>query len=320
MVDLTKMNYESSHISQGSMTKRLVVTDKGKYIFKANKDFSFKFESPTSFGEVFYSRVCEILGCDCVSVDFADMFVNGFLSHGALIGYYLTNEGMEAVSFGDIVRKINKCGYYPVSDSMNVDNIVSIAKMFAKSVGLKFDDSNAYTNLTKLAILDYFFAQTDRHSDNIEFLIEGNKMTLAPIFDNGFCFNLWRKKRDNKLYACEENVKYLVTGNPQFLKIHKPKYEDIEDDNELARQISNEVKSNPEIKKFVGRVYSLDMDEILSDVYNESQKDFGEDYVDNCAVVFKYRKELLSKFIKNYDEVNVATQSVSIQEEGLQKL
>ena len=321
MVDLTKIDYESSHLSQGSMTKRFVVTDKGKYIFKANKDFSFKYESPTSFGEVFYSRVCEILGCDCVNAEFADMYIGGFLSHGALIGYYITNENMEAVSFGDIVRMINKCGFYPVSDSMNVDNIVSITKTFAKSKGLKFDDVNVATSLTKLTILDYFFAQTDRHSDNIEFLIEGDKMTLAPIFDNGFCFNLWRKKRDDKLYASDENEKYLATGNPQYMKIHKPEYESSEPCNELARQISSEVKSNPDIKRFVSKIYALDMDEILNDVYNESQKNFGEDYVDNCAVVFNYRKQLLSEYIKNYDAVNVATQSVNRQkEEGLQKI
>lgn len=168
--------------------------------------------------------------------------------------------------------------------------------MFTKKIGLKFDDKKAKEELTKLAIIDYFFAQTDRHRDNIEFLINANEIKFAPVFDNGFCFNLWRRKYKDEIIASEHRLK---KGDPQFLKIHNMEFHKGSGIADLAKQIITETKEDEKINNFVKKIYSLDIDKILNEVYAESSKDFSEDYLQNCKVVFDYRKHLYLTYQKS---------------------
>ena len=293
MIDLRKIKHTSTHIIEGVNTKRLITTDRGKYVFKANNGFEDNRETPTSFGEVFYSKVCKRLQCDCVNANFAEMMLNKNLSHGALIDYFWEDDTLESVSYGDIVRRCNLYGGQ-ASEKMIIDNIVALSKTFAKNWGLNFDAEKTRTDLTKLAILDYFFAQTDRHRDNVEFLINETDMKLAPIFDNGFCFNLWRRKFNNEIIVPADLKRH---GNPQYLRIVDTDCEEKDKTKDLAMQICAVANSNPEIKQFILDIYNLDMKNLLLEVYSESDKDIDMDYVKNCGIIFDYRKHLLRKFM-----------------------
>lgn len=296
MINLDELNIKTAHIQRGMLTKRLVATEDGKkYVFKANYGFVDKNETPTSFGEVFYSRVCKELGCNCVNAKFASMTLDGEYSSGAMFDYYWSKDTMEALSFGDIIRRFNMTNIN-ASDNMVVDNIVMLTRLFAKKNGFNFDANKAQNELTKLAILDYFFAQTDRHRDNIEFLVSPTEIKFAPIFDNGFCFNLWRRQFKDEIIAPEY---FLKKGSPQFLKIHNMEFHKGSGLANLSKQILTEMKNNSEIKKFVVDICLLDIDKILNEVYAESPKDFDIGYVKNCATVFKYRKHLLLNYQKN---------------------
>lgn len=311
MIDLRNIKHKSVNMVEGINTKRLITTDNGKYVFKANNGFSEKRETPTSFGEVLYSRVCKKLHCNCVNATFAEMTIGDDLSHGALIDYFWESDTLEAISYGDIVRRCNLYGGR-ASEEMIVDNIIALSKTFAKNWGLNFDAEKAKTDLTKLAILDYFFAQTDRHRDNVEFLINATDMKLAPIFDNGFCFNLWRMKFKGDIIAPNDLKKQ---GNPQYLRIVNTNCTEKEKTKDLAKQICVVAKRDPEMRKFISDIYNLDMSKMLAEVYAESDKDIDVDYVKNCNVIFGYRKHLLSGLMKKMDEtknIQVASEPIGI--------
>ena len=312
MVDLTKIDYESKHISEGSLRKRFVIINNKKYVFKANNCFLCDYEMPTGFGEVLCSKMFKALGCDCVNAQFADMIVDGELSHGVLIDYYLEND-MEALSFNDIVRKCQSSGYMSARDNMDIDNVIVLASGFAKNVGLEFDSKKARTDLSKLIILDYFVAQTDRHSDNIEFLIKDNKMILAPIFDNGFCFNLWRVMRDGQFVIDEMFKDKLTIGSPQYMRLSKETGYTGYGVEQLSKQIVYAIKNDSELKRFVSEIYALDMDNIIRKTYDESAKNFNIQYVTNCKDVFEYRKDYLLQQMKNLENEKTKTEDASMQ-------
>ncbi len=298
MIDLCKIRHKSVNMVYGINAKRLIVTDSGKYVFKANCGFVEKKEVPTSFGEVFYSKVCKRLNCNCVNAVFAQMFIDKNLSHGTLIDYFWEKDTLETISFGDIMQKSDLLDL-SFGDDVVIDDVIDLSSFFAKNMGLKFDAKNAKKCLTKMAVLDYFFAQADRHFDNIEFLISKKEMKLAPIFDNGFCFNLWREKENGDIVSRSE---YIERGYPQFLRMANT---DSADDKtkDLAKQIYVTAKKSPEIRELVSNIYNLDMDEILKDVYIESDKQIDIDYVENCRAIFEYRKQLLKNFARRMDAV-----------------
>ena len=296
MVDLRRIQYKTMQLLEGSTPKSIVITDNGKYVFKANFGYRDKGDLPTSFGEVFYSEVCKTLGCNCVNVEFAKMELGERLRSGTLIDYFWEEDTLESLSYGEIALRCNLFGEMD-GDEMVVDKILTLTKSFAKNNGLKYNEEESRASLIKLTILDYFFAQADRHFHNIEFLVSEKEMKLAPIFDNGYCFNLWRSMSGNEI-DMPKGLRNI--GSAQYLRINRQSLTGTGECCiiDLVDQISKVVKNDKEMRHFVEDIYRLDIDSLLKKIYDESEKDFNYKYVTNCADVFNYRKNLLKNYYK----------------------
>lgn len=294
MINLNEYEFKISEMTAGIMAKKLITTPTGKkFIYKANMGFARNDEMPTSFGEVLYSYVCKILGCNCVNAFFACLDINNKSSHGVLIEHFWEEDTKEAINLGRIIRSVNnECS---MCMKTSVDDVVNAVGRFASLHGLSVDSQRLRSDLVKMAILDYYFSQTDRHRGNIEFLISDKGLKMAPMFDNGACFNLSSHQVGGYITV---SLNQYEKGDYQLLSITNEMYDYDEVDN-LAKQIVVEMKNNKEIKKFVSDINDLKIGEILTTLYNRSAKEFDEVYLQNCQKIFEYRKDLVNCYKKN---------------------
>lgn len=77
-------------------------------------------------------------------------------------------------------------------------------------------NSEAMYDLAKIAIFDFLTRQTDRHSENIEFILEGGVLSVAPMFDNANSFffdqsvlNAFRSEHWARSFTKAEIIKNL---------------------------------------------------------------------------------------------------------------
>ena len=300
MVDVNLLSHSQQNFSDGSMVKRIVHLNNEKYIFKANNGFPYD-ETPTHFGEVFYSKIGELLDCSVVKAKYAKLNIEGKASVGCLIKHYVTDDIEEALTFGQIVRILSN-KYRSVKEDMNVQNILCVVGPFAHSVGLKFDYDQVELQLSKMVILDYFFSQRDRHYDNVEFLRDRKEIKLAPIFDNGLCFNLGMDKNFFR-YISKFGDKF-DDGCVQFMTLERIDVNTVAAASELlANQIVSKMRQDARIDMFVKSLMKLNVKKVLYDTFSKIENDFPKDYVENCLDIYKKRCNILQ------NQLNISARS-----------
>ncbi len=72
------------------------------------------------------------------------------------------------------------------NESKTIETLTSLAKEYASIHGYTLDE-NFEKRLAQMLLFDYVVAQTDRHLGNISFILSGNTLRFAPLFDNGHC-------------------------------------------------------------------------------------------------------------------------------------
>ena len=294
MIYLDKIQHKEYDFNEGTLVKKLIVLNNQKYIFKANNGFPYM-ETPSSVGEVLYSKVASLVHSNCVKAQFAELTIDGKVSKGVLIKHFCTSDVVESLTFGQILGILDRQNIKIKMDT-TVPNILNLVGAYARYLGLKFDYDEVALDLNKMAILDYFFSQRDRHYDNIEFLITKDEMKLAPMYDNGFCFNF--TKHQSRLEANKESNSN--NGTVQLLKLQPLKREEPEQFNKnFAHQIAELIKEDKEIKDFVRSVVNLNIVSILDEVYMEAGTVYPRIYMTECKEIFDNRVNVLKSELQH---------------------
>lgn len=180
------------------------------------------------------------------------------------------------------------------------ENVVFFAKFYAKKHNLALSP-DVEDELSKYALFDYLVSQIDRNTSNISFVKEGNKLELAPLFDNGLCFPMTRKQDERKFdtleSSCGKNIllsdmtkSRLADKNSPVFTLKERIFEFLE--NEYTDFVVEFFKNNPNCAEFIfdeqGKSYTNDdvlrymllaqntMKERLNALKNEKKRDFDD--------------------------------------------
>jgi len=295
----------------GICEKYWIICNDKKYLFKFpdNNDFS-------DFGEVFISYLSFLLGFKCVKSRFCDStlledknqeqyVVDDTLQivrTGTLIEDFRTKYTKETISLKWMVERFGRRHF----SGFTVREVYELCQELANKRNLKLD-KNLLTDLKNMALIDYLTLQVDRHSDNIEFLIEeinGIKtLKLAPMFDNGFCLFLFKSyngiKEINNIYSNNEIVP-IKSGNyntpPMFYiesteKINNPYLS-------IVRDLAKELKKNKNLMQIYKNFKELDFEAEINLLKKLYKKPLPKIYIETMVLGTKNRIKILDKELK----------------------
>lgn len=261
-IDVTYATKSKKQTNRGIEPKCWLSIDNVDWLYKYNPQVP-----DVTFGEVFVSELCKHFDIDCVDARFAEgtITINGknnkqntIQTKGCLIKSYLTPNVVESISLSTIdsvVNKINIKEYTP-------DNIYETVKKFSE--GVYEIDEDVLQNLKNITLFDYLTVQADRHDENVEFLIydDGGKkhIRLAPMFDNGRCFNFMLKP--DELMLQDE---LFITGETPFWFMDECLTKDDNSFADCTYGLARELERNKELKNLFENMKQLDMRKFIDD-------------------------------------------------------
>lgn len=264
-------NLNENLLNISSIEEGILGGFKTKYWVKCNnKDYLFKVNSNvcglndySDFGEVFTSYLSFVLGYKCVKTVFSRELFNNENNEtaGVLVESYRTKNIKESFTLRKLVQKYKRRHF----SGNTVNEILEICKEFCEDNRLIFD-KNIEQELKDMALMDYLLIQTDRHSGNIEFLVEqkGFKkiLRLAPMFDNGYC--LYLPSRPNiatKILNELNNGKVemgLKESNPKPMFYIEESEQIFDDETCVVRDLASELLKNKKLMTLYQNFLNLD--------------------------------------------------------------
>ena len=214
-IDKTHLQ-EFTSLSRATKTKFTLIYKNKKYYFKTCDNISKVAQTHSLVNEVLVSHIARKCGINCVEAHFAtvdngeEKYVGVLTSSFSKQNFiefdlkkftipYYNHEKDEAGLVGDMdgerywAKKIKNATYYN-----NVEHTLKAISFYLNENGYnkddyKFSDVNKLkTDLTNIAVLDFFVNNQDRHCENIEILVPNKDssafLKVAPIFDNELCF------------------------------------------------------------------------------------------------------------------------------------
>ncbi len=276
-----------------------------KYLFKmpTNNDYS-------DFGEVFTSYLSYLLGYNAVKSIFHRSVFEDTEVYGSLIEDYRTKNVEETISLScikSIYGRRKQNGY-------TVNEALSLVKEFAEEKNLKID-KNLEQNLKEMALMDYLLYQRDRHANNIEFLIEKNKVNdkvikLAPMFDNGFCLfldcssagiNMFNTafKENSELDVCEKGFapKFYIEYTEKTSEPYKA----------IIKDLATEILRNKPLQNLYNKFKELDFEKEIEFMCSIYKRELPLIYKETMIMAVKKRIkeldiELCKQCIKNVED------------------
>lgn len=343
MIDLkTTPHTELNHEEKGVMVKHWIMIDDVKYLFKTNYKYPDEI-TYTNFGEVLYSNLSRRLHFPCVTSYFATTNYYGEDCNGVLVKSFFKDESKEdSMSYGDMVymARTRSNQFYYRSNFDNVESCIDVVKYIAKYLDKKVDLKQMRQDLVKMAIVDCFLGQSDRHQTNIEFIFDReNNMRLAPTFDNGFCLSFAHTEWQlSELLARDEMSRYLakennaikekhgrsatstggVMGNCNMFVISKPKGFMENMDNSFIVDILKEASKDKEIRDLVENLITLDIDKELDVLNMQNDTKLPHIYQELASRIYKNRrKEFVRVYEKNkkkFAKLNLTTDLKQIED------
>ena len=295
MVDLTKTNITNTQVEPNGQSPKFWANINGvDYLFKVNH--LFPTQTKTNFGEVLYTRLGEKLGFPVVKSTIAKGEIKGEPVEGVLVKSFLEAGDIESISLRDIKTlafKHKVDGIYGNS----VDSNMIAVNCFAQATNRSFDYQKTEMEMYKLAIIDYFLGQSDRHECNIEFILNiDGSIRLAPTFDNGHCLAFRQpyfcvKRFMNEIDQHIRTQKYLGDDVCLALKSHYDDHYKVRHcfDNNFIFDMVKLSSHNSEIKEFIANILNLDMMQELDELERETNAKIGRDYKRFSSEIFKNR-------------------------------
>lgn len=319
MIDLTKEKNDRLYDERtGLLLKHWLIFNDERYLFKANYRYPME-NTFSNFGEVFYSKVLKRLGVNVVDASFAVDSINGSKAQGVIVKNFLTQEYMDSITYKKVFDFYIKSGADCKYSSVEV--CVLAIKDFAKRFDFTLDEKKIKTDLEKMCICDFFFAQSDRHDNNIEFLFtHDNVISVAPAFDNGLCLGFayfdtlsefYANRPDNKEFLggytiftisdIDEDYLFTLPSRSEFFKGNDKTTEKMRERQQL-RDITNSVKSSKNIQKLVTNIISTNIEKEIDEMEADCGFGINDSYKIVCDRIFKNRVALFEKFLIENNE------------------
>ena len=212
----------------------------------------------------------------------------------SLIESFIDNSVDDFFSYSDILVDLKTGHFYDFTPNEVIDNLNKFCK---KYTNYYFDEKELITDLNKMAIIDLFFINTDRHSKNFMFLCKKNngklKIELAPLFDNEYCFDAFPTQHSYYRNCYDYYVfGYCSRDGEESKQILKPS---------LIIDNNSHMLPLPDIryidKSLLNSLYTLD----IAKEYLQFNKETGieiEDF-DNFIIYFNNLKDFFDKLSKN---------------------
>ncbi len=242
------------------------------------EEYMFKFndgkDDYSDFGEVFVSYLSYVLGYKCINAVFSKDFFSlnealykkiGCLEklYGVLIKSYRTKSVRETISLKTLEKIYKK---RQPQEGFATWEIAEICKEYCEDKGLVYS-KKIEEELKEMALLDFLFVQADRGPHNIEFLIEekrGKKyLTLAPMFDNGFCLHLMNSFGQKALVEKLKNKFLYLTDNSinpkPDLYIQNPVFNNKFLEKDIVTDLAEELVKNKSLRKLYENFKNLNI-------------------------------------------------------------
>ncbi len=319
MIDLTKIAITNTQEEQNGQSPKFWTNINGvNYLFKAN--YFYPVQTKTNFGEVLYTRLGKKLGFPVVESTIARGEINGNVTEGVLVKSFFEIGDTESITLKDIKSFALEHKIDGIYESSVESDMIAI-NHFAKATNKRFDYSKTELEMYKLAIVDYFLGQGDRHERNIEFILNANNsLRLAPAFDNGHCLAFKQPYFSVKLFV-DKLDKHANTQKPfgdnvrLSLKSHYNdhcKTKNCSDTNFIFDMI-NLSNHNSEIKEFITNILNLDIKQELDDLEKESNAKIDDEYKRLSNEIFKNRCEnfLLKVSTKEHTLSTIPTTNIN---------
>ena len=282
--------------------KRILSNFGQKFVFKvANENIT-----DTQVGDVFTSYIYKKLGLseeDFVEYNFVETEARKESVVGVISKFFVP-KGAKTISSWDVKVDnfgkefgwdVEKMKNHPFKDMIlnhNVSELMTIEfsssgeyinsaedvlkqiKIYAKNHNLSLDEKDLDFKLKRMIILDYFFVQKDRNMGNIEFIIDKNTITLAPLFDNELAFGMENKVfREETLASPQKRFRIktgLTTAGGSVDSYKTSRL--FKNGGIVAVDILDEVKQDKRLKALVDKCLKLDIDEQIQNFDRDVRK------------------------------------------------
>lgn len=300
MIDLRKTPHKIVSAEPGGSLQKYWVEIKGKrYMFKANYLYP-DCETRTNFGEVLYSKLGKKLGFNCSQAQMAIGVIGGEAVTGVLIENYLSpidEDTMSSSRLSSIVAGDDDMCFLGNCANAHLEEALTYAKKEKYNINARAmrDD------LLKMAIVDFFLGQGDRHQENIEFIFDKfGGMRLAPCFDNGHCLGL--RIPDfivkNLLVELENGEKQNYIGDDVIYTISDYMFVTSAQKSKLNMfDIAKLCPHNPEIKKVVVGLLNTDINKELEEIEKESDIKLEEHYKKLATYIFNKKRDAFKSIV-----------------------
>lgn len=307
MILLTEKDKRESRLERrgnDDIDKFWIKKDGKDYLFKYNQERpSLSEKDRKSFGEMLYSNLGKVLNFDCVKVEFAKCpHIFSFEENGVLVESYITKPNMHSVNYYDLLA-FNEENNLTEHKYLCVQTCLEVLEYYAKKNNLEYNAEGIKKELCKRTILDFFLAQTDRHTKNIEFLIDENKIFLAPCFDNGNCLSFDNLRQTNSGIAKQiEHQKYKGEGcrklffslgeSVDLSKLHS---KDLQA--HFFKDMLQICEDEPEVKEFLKDLLKVDMKGEIEQLEGQSGEALDSQMKSSSILMFDDKKADFHNFL-----------------------
>lgn len=287
--DLHKIDIFSA---DGTSDKYSAVVNGKNVVFKLDYDRPSKGgRIPTSFVEVFVSRILQKVGCKnflpyqfakldgeigCFSENFKnENFVKELYFMNILCFNYINKQDKkihclnEDILNFELYKEMYKVTFYEsASYNYSVDFFLEQVQTFCKTYNIYFDQTKIVDCFIEMAVCDYFLSNTDRHSGNISFVLKENNLKekvleLLPLFDNGMSFNV----ETINLEKVKEWLYLGISNFPRYEKIQNNKI--LNDYNIVVADTIQIAQNDNYINSLVENFLKLDIEKELEEFCQE---------------------------------------------------
>lgn len=307
MIDLRKVPHKIVSAEPGGSLQKYWVEIKGKkYMFKSNYLYP-DCETRTNFGEVLYSKLGKKFGFNTTNAQIAIGEIGDEAVTGVLIENYLSPIDVDTISSSRL-----SCIVSDHEDMCFLGNCANAhleeALAYAKKEGLSINARAMRDDLIKMAIVDFFLGQGDRHQENIEYIFDKfGGMRLAPCFDNGHCLGLRLPDVIVKQYIQSikdgtrknylgDDVIYTVSDYMFATSSQKSKFNMFD--------IAKLCPHNPEIKQLVAGMLHLDIGKEIEEIEKESGIKLENNYKELATYIFNAKRDAFKSvvFMKDFED------------------
>ena len=320
MIKLTDENLqEFNSLTKATKSKFVLMFNDKKYFFKTCYNISSGAQAHSLINEVLVSHMARKSGMNCTEVHFAQVNFDGKTYIGVLTPNFLENnfaqfslqkftipyfEHMrdEAGIVGDMdgerfwSKKIKNYAYYNnVEESLKSISYFLNSNNYDKSRYRQNDVKKVKTDLTNIAVMDFFVNNQDRHCENIEIMVPDKQsnefLKVAPIFDNELCFfpdgsfddvvfriSSESFQKSEKQYA-NELISYIKKENLKECSESLNYLQSLNLEKEIIECLSNEFECG---KSF----------EEISNAANENGLKLSANALSNRSIIYNAKKEI----------------------------